>query len=211
MRAFVVGALEARRHGLVSWLIPGALSRRVRGILDSPPPDIDRWFAAEVQPHEAMLRAWLRARFGGQLDVDDLVQESFARVLAARREAALRAPKAFLFTIARNLALDQLRRRGVFSPEPLVESGALFVMDENGDVPEAIAHHHDLLLLTEAIQSLPPRCQEIFTLRKIYGLSQKQIAAQLGLSTSTVSAQLAIGLDRCTDYFARTRREREGG
>lgn len=179
--------------------------------MDVPQSEIDRWFAAEVQPHEAMLRAWLRVRFGGQLDVDDLVQESFARLIAARREVELRAPKALLFAIARNLALDQLRRRAVFSPEPLVESGALFVMDENGDVPEAVAHHHDLLLLTEAIQSLPPRCQEIFTLRKIYGLSQKEIAAQLGLSTSTVSAQLAIGLDRCTDYFASTRREREGG
>lgn len=186
-----------------------SLPPSVRAV-DSPPSDLDRWFAAEVQPHETVLRAWLRARFGGRLDVDDLVQESFARVLAARRGAELRAPKAFLFTIARNLALDQLRRRGVFAPEPLVESGALFVMDENGDVPEAVAHHHDLLLLTEAIQSLPPRCQEIFTLRKIYGLSQKEIAAQLGLSTSTVSAQLAIGLDRCTDFFARARREREG-
>ncbi|MBL9201819.1 MAG: RNA polymerase sigma factor [Opitutaceae bacterium] len=179
--------------------------------MERPPSEIDRWFAAEVQPHEAVLRAWLRARFGNQLEIDDLVQESMARILVARREAELRAPKAFLFAIARNLALDQLRRRGVFAPEPLVESGALFVMDENGDVPEAVARHHDLLLLTEAIQSLPPRCQEIFTLRKIYGLSQKEIAARLGLATSTVSAQLAIGLDRCTDFFARTRRERKGG
>jgi RNA polymerase sigma-70 factor (ECF subfamily) len=166
-------------------------------------------FTEELQPHLPLLRAWLRARFGAQLDVDDLAQEAQMRVLAARRETELRAPKALLFTIARNLALDQLRRRGVFAPEPLVESGALFVIDENGDVPEAVAHHHDLILLTEAIQSLPERCQEIFTLRKIYGLSHKEIAARLGLSTSTVSAQLAIGLDRCTDYFARTRQERK--
>ena len=179
--------------------------------MDSPQSEIDRWFAAEVQPLAGMLRAWLRARFGQQLDVDDLVQESLLRVLDARRQGELRAPKAFLFTVARNLALDQLRRRGVFAPEPLVESGALFVMDEDGDVPEAVAHHHDLLLLTEAIQSLPPRCQEIFTLRKIYGLPQREIAARLGLSTSTVSAQLAIGLDRCTEYFARARRERKEG
>jgi len=176
-----------------------------------PPSDLTRWFTEHVQPHEGILRSWLRARFGEQVDLDDIVQDSLLRVLLARRAAELRAPKAFLFTIARNLALDQLRRRQVFCPEPLVESGALSVLDEDGDVREAVAHHHDLLLLTEAIQSLPARCQDIFRRRKIYGFSQQEIAAQLGLSTSTVSAQLAIGLDRCTTYFAQVRREREGG
>jgi RNA polymerase sigma-70 factor (ECF subfamily) len=169
------------------------------------------WFAEHVQPHEAMLRAWLQSRFGTQLDLDDLVQESFVRVLRARAGGEVRAPKAFLFATARNLALDQLRRQGLVATEPLVESGALFVLDEAGDVPEAVARHQELLLLTAAIQSLPDRCRQIFTLRKIYGRSQKEIAAELGLSTATVSAQLTIGLDKCTEFFARCRRERKGG
>lgn len=167
------------------------------------------WFAAEVQPHEPLLRAWLRSRFGEQLDIDDLVQETFLRVLTAWQETGLRTPKAFLLTVARNLALDQLRRRGLVATIPLVDSDALFVLDEDEDVAEKVAHHHDLLLLTEAIQSLPNRCRQIFTLRKIYGLTPKEIAARLGLSPSTVSAQLAIGLDRCTEYFERIARERK--
>ena len=65
-------------------------SRRVRGILYSPPPDSDRWFAAEVQPHEAMLRAWLRARFPTLGDTDDLVQETYSRVLQLRARDPLR-------------------------------------------------------------------------------------------------------------------------
>lgn len=74
------------------------------------PPDseLGQWFSAHVQPHEAMLRAWLSGRFGGQLDVDDIMQEAYVRVLRARTDGELQAPKAFLFATARNLALDQL-------------------------------------------------------------------------------------------------------
>ncbi|MBL9199496.1 MAG: hypothetical protein JNL39_03275, partial [Opitutaceae bacterium] len=49
-----------------------------------PPPDDASWFAAEVQPHDAALRAWLRARFPVLGEVDDVVQETYARVLQLR-------------------------------------------------------------------------------------------------------------------------------
>lgn len=51
--------------------------------MSSPPSDQVRWFAEEVLPHEAALRAWLVARFGPDCEVDDLVQETFARRLEA--------------------------------------------------------------------------------------------------------------------------------
>src|ERR1043166_8707259 len=76
-------------------------------------PDSDGWFASQVQPHEAMLRAWLAQGFGPRLAIDDVVQEAFLRVLRARTTEELHSPKAFLFATARNLALDQLRRHHV--------------------------------------------------------------------------------------------------
>ncbi len=69
--------------------------------------------------HEPLLRAWLRSRFPRGVEIDDLVQESFARVLRARAAgAAMRSPKAFLFATARNLALDVLRHRHVTATSP---------------------------------------------------------------------------------------------
>jgi RNA polymerase sigma-70 factor (ECF subfamily) len=76
-----------------------------------PPPAPSEWFAAEVQPHEAALRAWLRARFPGLTDGDDIVQEAFVRVLRAHAAGPVFSARALLFTAARNLALNRLRDR----------------------------------------------------------------------------------------------------
>lgn len=169
-----------------------------------PPPDseLGLWFAEHVQPHEAMLRAWLRRRFEHQLEIDDIVQEAYVRVLRAREGGAMPSPKAFLFTTARNLALDRLRRHDVSRTDLMGEIDLLHVLDECTGIPEIVARNQELALLTEAIQSLPPRCRQILTLRKLYGLSHREIAARLGLSESTVSNQITIGIEKCTDFFA---------
>jgi RNA polymerase sigma-70 factor (ECF subfamily) len=83
-------------------------------------------------------------------------------------------------------------------------------LEEGEGIPDTIAHNQELEILTEAIQSLPDRCRQIFTLRKVYGLSQKEIASRLEVSESTVSAQLTIGVHKCTAFMSQCRREREG-
>jgi RNA polymerase sigma factor (sigma-70 family) len=177
-----------------------------------PPPDseLGQWFATQVQPHEPMLRAWLRSRFRTEDDLDDLVQESYLRLLRAHERGEVTSPKAFLFTVARNLALDRLRHREVLPTESLAENEEWAVLDERGHTPDVIAHNQELALLTEAIQSLPDRCRQIFTLRKVYGLSQAEIAEQLGVSENTISAQLTIGVKKCMAFMLQCRREREG-
>ena len=161
------------------------------------------WFTAEVLPHEPALRAWLRARFGPRCEVDDLVQETFARLLRTGGPAQIGSAKAFLFATARNLAIDQLRHNQVIAFESLTETDASHVWEDKPGVGESVSRRQELELLTAAIQSLPPRCRQVLTLRKIYGLPQKEIAAQLGISEHTVEAQVGIGVRRCAEYLAR--------
>ncbi|MBI5769353.1 MAG: sigma-70 family RNA polymerase sigma factor [Verrucomicrobia bacterium] len=161
------------------------------------------WFAAHVQPHEAMLRAWLARGFGPRLAIDDVVQEAFLRVLRARDTGELQAPKAFLFATARNLALDQLRRHAVSRTDALVETDLSNVLDDHASIPDSVARNQELALLTEAIQSLPDRCRQVMTLRLVYSLTQREIGEKLGISDRTVAAQLAIGTERCTDFMLR--------
>jgi RNA polymerase sigma-70 factor (ECF subfamily) len=91
-----------------------------------------------------------------------------------------------------------------------VESDASSVFAEGADIPEIVARNQELEILTAALQSLPDRCRQIFTLRKVYGMDQAEIARELGLSENTVSAQLTIGVKKCMDFMARVRREHAG-
>ena len=43
----------------------------------------DKFYKDKLQPHESILRAWLRSRYSDQIDVDDIIQESLIRVMAA--------------------------------------------------------------------------------------------------------------------------------
>jgi len=150
-----------------------------------------------------MLRGWLRSRFSASGDVDDIVQESYARVLRARTQEPIESPKAFLFCTARNLALTKLRHMQVTGDATLTGNDLMDVLDESVDVRAAVSRTQELELLTQAIQSLPTRCRQILTLRKIYGQSQKQVAAQLGISENTVEAQGTIALRKLGEFFKR--------
>lgn len=161
------------------------------------------WFAAEIKPHEPMLRAWLRSQFRSVGEIDDVVQEAFIRVLRARAAGEVRAPKALLFVTARNIVLMQLRHREVARIDPLTEHAFASILDEGVDVAAEVARSQELELLTQAIQSLPTRCRQILTLRKIYGLSQREVAQEMGISEHTVEAQGTIALRKLGEFFAR--------
>ncbi len=155
-----------------------------------------------------MLRAWLCGQFPRAEDLDDIVQEAFVRVLQARETQTITSPKAFLFATARNLLLGRLRHEKVVGDFVLAETALSGVWEESANVADEVARAQELELLTQAIQSLPTRCRQIITLRRIYGLSQKEVAAQLGIAEHTVEAQGTIGLRKLAEYFERLERRR---
>lgn len=170
-------------------------------------PDINRWFTEQVKPHIAMLRAWLRTRFPS-IEVDDILQESYIRLFQARAQCTMVSPKSYLYAIARNLALDQLRKASYeVSTKSSVSIDSDEVLDVHDSIPEIVSRNQELEFLTRAIQQLPTRCRRVFTLRKIYNLSQAEIASRLNISIHTVSAQLVIGMHKCSEYFDRYRKE----
>lgn len=162
----------------------------------------NEWFLKHLNPHEDMLRAWLKSRFPDRNDIDDIIQEAYLRVMRANETENLRSPKAFLFATARNLALDWSRHDRIVQKFTVAENEFLDVLDTEPDSFENFAQNQDLELLTKAIQNLPPRCRQIFTLRKLYGMPQKKIARMLNLSVNTVSAQLANGIRKCSEYIS---------
>jgi RNA polymerase sigma-70 factor (ECF subfamily) len=163
-----------------------------------------RWFSEHVQPHEPALRAYLSRRFPTLPDHDDLVQETYVRVLRVEDPARLAHPKAFLFTTARNAAIDLFRRRHTHPHDSLAESEGLIelpLLDTPPTVAETLERRQRREALTEALRSLPERCREVMLLRYLDGCSGKEIAARLGISLGTVKGHLLKGVRDCARYF----------
>lgn len=159
------------------------------------------WFVDEVQPHEASLRAYLRHSLDSVSDVDDLVQECYARLWRARNHGEVHSIRAFLFTVARNAVRDLLRRRAVSHALPITENATMPVLENVPDVADVVCRREELAILTDAIRALPERCRHVFLLRKFQGLSQKEIAARLGITENTVESLVAKGARRCAAHL----------
>lgn len=187
--------------GPVSGMMESASAGKFPARHPMTPSEQARWFAQEVQPHETSLRSYVRNVFPLFPDIDDLVQESYARLLRAKEGGRVSYAKAFLFTTARNVALDFFRRRKVVAIDGVADLRELSVVEDRPDAAEAVNKQQELELLSEAIRALPGRCRQVLTLRLLYGMSHKEIAAELRISEHTVKAQLAKGMRRCADYF----------
>jgi len=170
-----------------------------------PPPELERtrWFAEEVHPHESSLRAYLRGSFPAIRDVDDVVQESFLRVWRARAAQPVRSARAFLFQVARHLALDLVRRERTSPFIPVRDINALPVLEPGPNASDTATEREKILLLADAIDALPERCRQIMILRKLQSVPQREVATRLGLAEKTVEAHLARGIARCEDYLRR--------
>jgi RNA polymerase sigma-70 factor (ECF subfamily) len=177
--------------------------RRFIAMSSLPGSEESRWFTEEVQPHEPALRAYLRRRFPGATDVDELIQESYLRMLRARQTAPIASAKAYLFATARHLALALFRRPQIFSSVAVTDLPTSRIIQEGVDVIEQVSTTEEIALLLDAIDALPNRCREIFILRKLHGLSQKEIARKLGLSDQTVQVQIARGAKKCAHFLRR--------
>lgn len=160
-----------------------------------------RWFAEEVQPHEPDLRAWLGRRFPGLSDVDDLVQDSFLKLVRARNSGRVAEARPYLFAVARNAALDRFRRDRVSGLGRAVDADSVALVGESADAAALSDRDRQMTMLTEAIEALPTRCRLVLKLRKLQGLSHREIAGRLGVSENTVNAQIAKGVARCREYF----------
>lgn len=128
-----------------------ALSPRLAGSPVVPADgELARWFREEIQTHEQALRAYLRGRFSSLHDVDDLVQETYARILRSRAVGQASLTRAYLFVTARNVALDQLRKKRPELNAGPAEMERLDVVEERPDAPKPPA-------VTRSSKSLPKR------------------------------------------------------
>lgn len=162
-------------------------------------------YVCEVLQLEPLLRAYLH-RFAPQpSDLDDLLQETYSRLFSvtAERRAVVENVQAFAITVARNIATDWIRHRRVVPIDQVEDMSELPIADRAADLETMVHSHQQLLHISHAIAGLPERCRQVFTLRRVYGFSQKEIARRLGLTEGTVEQHLIKGMRRCAESMAK--------
>nr|WP_269845199.1 RNA polymerase sigma factor [Sphingomonas deserti] len=146
-------------------------------------------------PLEPALRAWLRSRVvGSGLDVDDVVQETYAIAGELPSTDHIRQPRNYVFQIAQSILLAQFRRSRIVPIDYLAE---LDQFDPAADVPgpeQQVSGRQELERLAALMAELPDRQREAFQLLKLDGFSQRDAAARMRVSESTLEKHVAKAL-----------------
>ncbi|CAN7585766.1 RNA polymerase sigma factor [Phenylobacterium sp. LjRoot225] len=156
--------------------------------------EIVAWVGGHVLPHEGDVRAWLRRNGSSSDEVDDIVQDAYCRLAALQSVVHIQNGRAYFFQTARHIAIERLRRARIVRIDCATELEALNVVDNEPSPERVVTARRELQRVQRLIEDLPKRCRDIFILRRIRGLSQREIAARLGVSENVVEAQSARGL-----------------
>ena len=160
-----------------------------------------RWLERNVLPHEITLRKWLQSRDLAGLEIEDIIQETYSRILALDTFDHISKPRAYAFQVAYSIVLDHVRRLKVVAIDAVPDLDA---MSDSFDAftPEVIlSARQDLKRLAHDLAALPDRVREVFQLRRIDGISQRETAFRLGIAESTVEKHMARGLVMMADWF----------
>lgn len=155
--------------------------------------------AAFLENH-AFLKRFLARFFSDRQDIEDVAQEAFLRAYVAEQQKEIEQPRAYLFRIAKNLALTKLTKKSKNITDYLEESGASVVIEWGAAADSEVEAEESLGLYCEAVAALPEKCRQVFLLRKVHGLAHKEIAERMSLSVSSVEKYLFRGVLECRTF-----------
>lgn len=163
--------------------------------MSSPSPSLSAHVESLYLAHHGWLQGWLRKKVGNAFDAADLAQSTFLKVLGTKGLDQLQEPRAYLTTIARNLLINQVRRRAIEQA----------YLDALAAMPEPVAPPPEVRLMVletlveidRRLGRLPALAKQAFLLAQLEGLGHGEIAAELGISISTVKRHLAKAAMRC--------------
>lgn len=148
------------------------------------------WLASSVLPHEPGLRMRLSRMVRARVDVDDVVQETYAILAELHDVSHIQNARAYVFSVARSVVLQQVRRAQVVSIEAVAEIDHLDIPHDELSPDRHAEAGQQLRRVGELLAGLPKRSRQAFLLRKVEGLSQREIAKRMGISENTVEKHI---------------------
>ncbi len=180
-------------------------ARLNKGMVDS---DKDQFLTELVAEHATSLEKYLARKLDNPEDAAELAQEAFLRLHRLEQPENLDNARAFLFQIATNLAVDQLRRRQLHfrflnMEKARAPEGEPIDSNAAGASPEQIVGARERLdNIYQAVEELPFKVRQAFLLHRRSEMTYSDIAEQMGISVSSVEKYILQALRHCRERLA---------
>ena len=133
-------------------------------------------------------------------DIEDVVQEAYLKAyIAEQQKGEIEHPRAFLFSIAKNLAINELNRKSRQMTTYIEECQVGTIRESGASLEQEIEGNQSVAHYCEAVAGLPEKCRRVYLLRKVHGLKHQEIADRLGITRSAVEKHLSVGMLRCSE------------
>ena len=162
-----------------------------------------RWLARQVMPHEPSLRGWLARRGIADCDIDDIVQETYAKLVTLASVEAIRDPRSYTYQVALSVHVTNLRRANVIPIKVISQVDQANIAALEPSPEQIVGDRGELEQLAVALANLPDKCRAVFMARRVEGLSHRETAEKFGISEKTVEKHMAKGIRTLMDLFGR--------
>lgn len=159
------------------------------------------WFCHEVLPLEPALMRFIHRHWRIRADAVDLRQDIYERILIGAARELPRQVAPYVFTTARNHLINKAKQPQVISLYQVSDLEAE-AADADHFTPERVSSAREEIQRVQAgLDNLPARCREVIWLRKVEGLSTREVATRMGVGIDTVEQQTTRGLRALVDFM----------
>ena len=152
------------------------------------------------QLHHLALHRFISRFLYNRQDIEDVAQEAFLRAYSAEQTANIEQPKSYLFRVAKNVAVSQLRLKSRQITDYLEDEASGESLASSWTLEDEVMARQKLGVHCDAVAALSSQCRKVYLLRKVHGLRHKDIATRLGITVSTVEKHLSRGVEQCDTY-----------
>jgi RNA polymerase sigma-70 factor (ECF subfamily) len=152
------------------------------------------------ESNKSALKRFISRFLHNPQDIEDVAQEAFLRAFIAEKDTKIQQPKSFLFRIAKNVAVSELRMKSRQITDYIEDQASPEVLLGQWTVEDEITAQEKVGIHCEAVSTLPPQCRRVYLMRKVYGMPHKEIAQRLDIAVSTVEKHLMKGVELCDRY-----------
>ena len=152
--------------------------------------------------NQAILRSYISRFLVSSHEIDDVSQETFLRAYKAEKTTDIHEPRAFLFRIAKNLMLSEFAKKSRKATDYLEDAETEDMLDSGLQLEDDVIAQQKLGIYCEVVASLPPKRRKVILMKKVYGMSHKEIATRMGTTISAVEKHLLLGGQKCLSLMA---------